>query len=104
MDHVPPPVDPGQKPTYTAPVQGIAVASVALGYFSLIVFFWKPFGMWLGAIGFLLGIFSLVFGIKGGRRGENLALAGTLICSISLSITTTIYVGLGAVMWRYFPW
>ena len=35
---------------------------------------------------------------------ENLALVGTLICSVSLSITTAIYVALGAVMWRYFPW
>ncbi len=103
MEPAPPPSGPNE-PAFSAPTRGIAVASVSLGYFSLIVFFWKPFGMWLGAIGLTLGLISLAIGNKGGRRGENLALAGTLICSVSLSITTTVYVALGAVMWRYFPW
>lgn len=104
MDHAPPPPPAADEPAYTAPTRGIAVASVALGYFSLIVYFWKPFGMWLAAVGLTLGLVSLAVGNKGGGRGENLALAGTLICSVSLSITATVYVGLGAVMWRYFPW
>jgi len=103
MEHSPPPPSADQ-PKYTAPTRGIAVASVALGYFSLIVFFWKPFGMCLAAVGLTLGLISLAVGNKGGLRGENLALAGTGICAVSLSITTTVYVGLGAVMWRYFPW
>lgn len=103
MDHAPAPASiPTQR--FTASTRGVPVASVSLGYFSLIVFFWKPFGMCLAAVGLTLGLISLAIGNKGGLRGENLALAGVGICAFSLSVTSAIYVGLGAVMWHYFPW
>lgn len=101
MDHAPPPAD---RPKYSPPTSGIAVASVSLGYFSMIVFWWKPFGMLLGAVGLLLGLVSLAVGNKGGLRGENLALTGTLLCGFSLGVTTTLYSALGFVMWGYAPW
>src|SRR5437868_2982997 len=54
MEHAPPPIDHSAH-AFTAPVRGIAVASVALGFFSMIVFWWKPFGGMLAAVGLILG-------------------------------------------------
>ena len=102
MDHPTPP--PPSAPGYSPAVRGIAAASVALGYFSLIVFFWKPFGMLLGAVGLTLGLVSLAIGNRGGLRGENVALAGVGICSFSLSITTALYWGVGFISWGYTFW
>ncbi len=102
MEHPTPPTPAG--PGYAPAVRGIAAASVALGYFSLIVFFWKPFGMLLGAVGLTLGLISLAIGNKGGLRGENVALAGVGICAFSLSITTAVYWGIGFLTWGYTFW
>jgi hypothetical protein len=101
MDHVPPPAD---RPKYSPPTSGIAVASVALGFFSMLVFWWKPFGMLLAAVGFVLGVVSLAVGNRGGLRGENLALGGTLICGFSLAVTNALYWGILYVIWGYAPW
>jgi hypothetical protein len=103
MDPVPTPVSAG-APGYTATVRGIAVASVALGFFSMIVFWWKPFGGMLASVGFILGLISLAIGNKGGLRGENYALAGTLMCAFNLSIITGIYFALNFVQWGFLPW
>lgn len=103
MEHPPSPPET-TTPAYTAPTRGIAVASVSLGFFSMIVFWWKPFGMVLAVVGLILGLVSLAIGNKGGLRGENLALAGTGICAFSLTIIITIYSALGIVMWGYTPW
>lgn len=103
MDHpTPPPTADG--PRYSPAVRGIAAASVALGYFSLIVFFWKPFGMLLGGVGLILGLVSLAIGNRGGLRGENVALAGVGICAVSVSITTALYWGVGFLTWGYTFW
>jgi hypothetical protein len=102
MEHPTPP--PPEGPAYSAAVRGIAAASVALGYFSLIVFFWKPFGMLLGAVGLTLGLVSVAIGNRGGLRGENVALAGVGICAVSLSITTALYWGVGFMTWGYTFW
>lgn len=103
MDHPPPPPSPA-GPAYSPAVRGIAAASVALGYFSLIVFFWKPFGMLLGAVGLTLGLVSLAIGNRGGLRGENVALAGVGICAFSVSITGALYFGVGFLTWGYTFW
>jgi hypothetical protein len=103
MDHAPPPPDT-VRPAYNAPTRGIAVASVALGFFSMIVFWWKPFGGFLACTGMVLGLVSLLIGNKGGLRGENLALAGVGICAFSLTVIGALYFGLGAVMWGYYFW
>lgn len=103
MDPVPPPPIT-DRPAYSAPVRGIAVASVALGFFSMIVFWWKPFGGILASTGLVLGMVSLAIGNRGGLRGENLALAGTLICGFSLSVIVAIYFFLNFVLWGYAPW
>lgn len=103
MEHAPPPPPSSTRPAYTAPTRGIAIASVALGFFSLIVFWWKPFGGFLASTGLVLGLVSLAVGNRGGLRGENYALAGVGICAFSLSVIAALYFGLGAVMWNYFP-
>jgi hypothetical protein len=100
MDH---PV-PSTAPLYSATVRGIATASVALGFFSMIVFWWKPFGGMLASVGLILGLISLAIGNRGGLRGENLALAGTLMCSFNLSVIVAIYFALNFVQWGFAPW
>src|SRR5262249_19221685 len=84
---------------YSAPTNGIAVASVSLGFFSNVVFWWYPFSLLLACTGLTLGLISLSIGLKGGRRGENLALAGTGLCAVSLTVTFI----LGTVL-RYVDW
>jgi hypothetical protein len=85
-------------------VRGIAVASVALGFFSMIVFWWKPFGGMLAGVGLVLGLVSLAIGNRGGLRGENVALAGVGICSFTLSVVTAVYFALNFVQWGFVPW
>jgi len=105
MDHPhPEPPPPPTANRYTAPTNGIAVASVGLGFFSLVVFFWHPFSTVLASVGFLLGVISLAAGIRGGLRNENLALIGTLICGTSLGIVLTLNQFLRYVQWDTPPW
>ncbi|HJZ55418.1 MAG TPA: hypothetical protein VKE74_10690 [Gemmataceae bacterium] len=97
-----PPPTPPPNGAYSAPTRGFAVASVALGYFSLIVFFWKPFALILGLVGLALGVASWAAGNRGSLRGEpNMAVIGTLVCAFSLGITVTLYKALGQVQWDY---
>ena len=103
MEHAPSPT-PATTTGYSATVRGIAVASVALGFFSMIVFWWKPFGGMLASVGLILGLISLAIGNKGGLRGENYALAGTLMCAFNLSVMTAIYFALNFVQWGFLPW
>jgi hypothetical protein len=103
MEPVPQPA-PSGAPVYTATVRGIAVASVGLGFFSMIVFWWKPFGGMLASVGLLLGLISLAIGNKGGLRGENFALAGTAMCAFNLSIIAAVYFALNFVQWGFLPW
>ena len=98
MEPTPPPPATSQ-PVYAAPTRGFAVASVSLGFFSMIVFWWKPFGSLLAGVGFILGVVSLVFGNRGGLRGENLALAGTVMCAFVLSVCVAINAALGLLLW-----
>ena len=88
---------------FSPSMRGIAVASVALGFFSMIVFWWKPFGGLLATVGLTLGLISLAIGNKGGLRGENYALIGTLLCSFNLSVIAAIYFALNFVQWGNFP-
>jgi hypothetical protein len=68
----------------------------------MIVFFWKPFGLLLASVGFVLGVTSWLMGNRGGMRGEpNLAIIGTLICGFNVGLTATLYKFLGVVQWDY---
>lgn len=83
--------------------RGIAVASVSLGFFSLCVFWWFPFTVVLASVGLTAGLRSLARGVKGGLHGENLALVGTALCSISLGISVTLNLVLRYLQWDALP-
>jgi hypothetical protein len=81
----------------------MAGASVGMGFFSACVFWWTPFSGMLAAVGFLLGLISVLRGVKGGLRGENYAMVGTLLCAASLSIGLTLNQFLRYLQWDQFP-
>lgn len=110
MEHAPAPTAPAPAATgkpcpndsYLA--RGIAGASVGLGYFSAVVFFWTPFSSCLSAVGLMLGLISLARGVKGGLRGENYALVGTILCSASFGISFTLVQVLRYLQWDKLPY
>ena len=79
--------------------RGVAVASVGLGFWSLLVFWWYPYGLIISSVGLLLGLTCLALKVRGGLHGENLALIGTTLCSFSIGIIITLTQVLHAVMW-----
>jgi hypothetical protein len=81
----------------------MAAASVGMGFFSVCVFWWTPFSGILATVGFLLGLISVVRGVKGGLRGENYAMVGTLLCGASLSIALTLNQFLRYMQWDALP-
>ena len=84
--------------------RGMAAASVGLGFFSAVIFFWTPFTSLLSATGLVLGLISLARGVKGGLRGENYAMVGTLLCATSLGITVTLNQALRYMQWDTLPY
>lgn len=94
----------GQVSPNASPVaRGLAGASVGLGFFSACVFWWTPFSSLLAAVGFILGLISVACGVRGGLRGENYAMVGTLLCATSLSITLTLNQALRYMQWESLP-
>jgi hypothetical protein len=96
-----PSVSPVEQPVarFSGPTRGIAVASVSLGYLSMVVFWWYPFSLELASVGFILGVVSMLIGLRGGIRGENLALVGTCLCGFSLSVIVTLNLALRHLQW-----
>ena len=84
--------------------RGMAAASVGLGFFSAVIFFWTPFTSLLSSVGLVLGLISLARGVKGGLRGENYAMVGTLLCATSLGITVTLNQALRYIQWDTLPY
>jgi hypothetical protein len=83
----------GQK-NLAAPMRGVAVAPVGLGFFSLLVYWWFPFPLILAGAGLVIGLVSLAMGNKGGPRGENYAAIGTGLCALSITIVLTLNYGI----------
>jgi hypothetical protein len=69
--------------------RGAAVASVGLGFFSMIVFWWYPFGLILSSVGFLIALFCVVRNVRG-LHGENMALIGLTLCAIAVGTIITL--------------
>jgi hypothetical protein len=82
----------------------MAAASVGMGFFSAVIFFWTPFTSILSSVGLVLGLISVARGVKGGLRGENYAMVGTLLCATSLSITVTLNQVLRYAQWDTLPY
>ena len=109
MEHPPTSTTPTglRSPNDSYIARGIAGASVGLGFFAACVFWWTPFSGILSAVGFILGVISLCRGVKGGLRGENYAMVGTLLCATVLSIAITLNQALRYVQWEglpMYPW
>ncbi len=107
MEHppaAPAPVAAGTRsPNDSYIARGIAGASVGMGFFSACVFWWTPFTSILSSVGLVLGLISVLRGVKGGLRGENYAMVGTLLCAASLGITVTLNQGLRYSQWDTLP-
>jgi len=84
-----------------APLRGVAVASVALGFFSMCVFWWFPFGFLLACFGFVIGLGCTIVGLKGGMKGENLALLGMGLCAVTIIIDMTLFNGIAFLIWDH---
>jgi len=77
---------------------GVATASVGLGFFSLVVFWWYPFALILSGAGLLLGLICLARKVRA-RRGENIALIGTSLCAIAFGTIITLTQVLHVLTW-----
>ncbi len=100
-----PPATAGRRdPNDSYVARGMAAASIGLGFFSAVIFFWTPFTSLLATVGLTLGLISLARGVKGGLRGENYAMVGTLLCAASLGISVTLNQGLRYVQWDVLPY
>lgn len=93
-----------RSPNDSHVARGLAGVSVGMGFFSACVFWLTPFSSILAAVGLVLGLISLARGVKGGLRGENYAMVGTLLCATSLAITVTLNQGLRYTQWDTLPW
>ncbi len=104
MDHPTPTIAPGQtSPNDSYVARGMAAASVGMGFFSACVFWWTAFSGIVATVGFCLGVISVVRGVKGGLRGENYAMVGTLLCAASLGIGLTLNQFLRYLQWDSLP-
>ncbi len=107
MDHPAPasaPAAPGlHSPNDSYVARGVAAASVGMGFFSACVFWWTPFSGILATVGLTLGVVSLARGVKGGLRGENYAMVGTLLCATSLGVGLTLNQFLRYLQWDLLP-
>jgi hypothetical protein len=69
-------------------LRGMGVVSFSLGFFSLIVFWWFPFGLCLASAGLIFGTIAFLSKVKVGD-GDNLAFVGPIVCATSISIIVT---------------
>jgi hypothetical protein len=94
---------PGERPVVAPVVGGMAAASIGMGFFSMVVFWWNPFSTILAVVGLSLGLFTLARGVRG-PRGENFAMTGVLICGTSIGITFTLNHVLRYIQWDTLTW
>jgi hypothetical protein len=78
---------------------GVAAASVGMGYFSLVVFWWYPFAFILSGVGLVLALICLALKVRS-RRGENIALIGASLCGTAFGIIFTLTEVLHYMMWK----
>jgi len=74
-----------------ATVRGLAVASFGMSFFALVVFWWIPFGFLLGGAATILGVLSIILGVRTRARGLYYALGGIALSGVvaALSLLTT---------------
>ena len=55
------------------------------------MFWWYPYAAFISIAGLVLGSIAVVKDWRGGREGENLAIVGCVLCSITLGSTFAVY-------------
>ena len=94
---------PAGRPIVSPVLGGMAAASIGLGFFSMVVFWWNPFSTILATVGLALGLFTLTRGVRG-VRGENVPWTGVLICGTSIGISVTLNHVLRYLQWDTLTW
>lgn len=82
----------------TPVLSGVATASVGLGFFSMVVFWWYPFSLILSSVGFVLGLICLARKVRS-HSGDNIALIGTSLCAIAAGTIITLTQVLHVLTW-----
>jgi hypothetical protein len=91
MDHgTEPAVHPPHMVTATTR-RGIAAASCCFGVWTMLTFWWYPYGPMLSFVGLILGSVALVKNWRGGIDGDNLALYGVVLNSVNLGTALACY-------------
>jgi hypothetical protein len=73
--------------------RGIAMASFCLGFWSLAVFWWYPYSLFIATFALIMGVVGTVLGWKGGKDGEPFALYGIGFSLVTLGTVATFYRG-----------
>jgi hypothetical protein len=60
-------------------MRGMATVSFCFGCWSSLVFWWYPYGLFVGMMAVILGVVTLALGVRAGLRRENLAFYGVLM-------------------------
>jgi hypothetical protein len=93
MDHSPAPVAVPQK---TTPItfttrRAIATSAMTLGIWSVLVFWWYPFGLFMGITATALAMLSIAMGWRAGKEGQHLAWFGLLFGGSGAGMAFTSY-------------
>jgi hypothetical protein len=71
--------------------RGIAAASCCFGVWTMLTFWWYPYGPMLSFVGIVLGSIAVVKNWRGGIDGDNLALYGVVLNAINLGNAFAVY-------------
>lgn len=94
MAHSTPAPMPQENPALTGTTaRGIATASLCFACWGNLVFWWYPYGLFLGVLAVILGMVTLVMGIRAGLRRENLALGGVILGLNAIGLCAASYRG-----------
>ncbi len=93
MDHSPAPVAVPQKitPITHTTRRAIAVSSMTLGVWSVLVFWWYPFGLFMGSAAAGMAMLCIALGWRAGKEGQHLAWFGLLFGGSGAGMAFTSY-------------
>ena len=69
-----------------APVRGLAVASFGMSFFSVLVFWWIPFGALIAVAATGLAFLSILLGVRTRARGLYYALGGIALAGTAATM------------------